>query len=112
MNIIAHSSVHGGNLLKEHALMVCAAIDEDDPQYHTLVQPLILRIEKFFAHPGVELDFTDEIRLIRARRLIEQGRYTKQPSLFPYSLQPLFMQKPLSKETIILLMLPKIIYIY
>src|ERR1700686_4992048 len=71
----ANSSVHGGHLLKEHALLVCADINEDEPEYQTLVVPLIKRIETFYAHPDIPLDFADEIRLLRGRRLIEQGKY-------------------------------------
>jgi hypothetical protein len=84
----AYSSVHGGNLLKEHALMVCAAVDEDAPEYQTLVLPLIKRIEAFFAHPDHQLDFADEIRILRARRLIEQGKYQQADQVYkhiPYS---------------------------
>ncbi len=84
----AHSSVHGGNLLKERALMVSASIDEDAPEYETLVLPLTGRIETFFAHPELELDFVDEVRMLRARRLIEQGKYTQADLVYthiPYS---------------------------
>ncbi len=78
----AHSSVHGGNMLKEHALMVCSQVDEDTPEYKTLALPLIKRIEAFFAHPNIELDFTDEVRMLRARRLIEQGRYAQADKVY------------------------------
>lgn len=84
----AHSSVHRGNILKEHALMVCASVDEESPEYQTLVLPLIKRIEAFFAHPNVELDFVDEVRILRARRLIEQGKYQQADQVYshiPYS---------------------------
>ncbi|MFA6037226.1 MAG: hypothetical protein WC748_03765 [Legionellales bacterium] len=84
----AHSSVHGGNLLKEHALMVCASVDEASPEYHALVLPLMQRIESFFAHPHVELDFADEVHMLRARRLIEQGKYQQADAVYneiPYS---------------------------
>lgn len=87
----AYSSVHGGNLLKEHALIVCASVDEDAPEYKTLVQPLIKRIETFFAHPSHVLDFSDEVRMQRARRLIEQGQYEKAERVYlhiPYG--PMF----------------------
>jgi hypothetical protein len=84
----AHSSVHGGNLLKEHALMVSASVDEHAPEYQTMVLPLMKRIESFFAHPDHELDFVDEVHMLRARRLIEQGKYHQASEVYaeiPYN---------------------------
>lgn len=71
----AHSSIHGGSILKEHALLICASVDEDSAEYKTEVLPLVKRIETFFARPEHVLDFADEVRMLRARRLIEQGKY-------------------------------------
>ncbi|MGA2654599.1 MAG: hypothetical protein ABSF18_01295 [Gammaproteobacteria bacterium] len=83
-----HSSVHGGSTLKEHAMMVCASVDEDTEEYKTMVLPLMKRIDNFFAHPDHELDFVDEVHLLRARRLIEQGKYQQADKVYaeiPYS---------------------------
>ncbi|HLF66880.1 MAG TPA: hypothetical protein VI522_04610, partial [Gammaproteobacteria bacterium] len=70
-----HSSINEGSPLKAEALSLCASIDEEDPQYKTLISPLIKRVAAFFSHSIIESDFADEVRMLRAHRLIEEGKY-------------------------------------
>ncbi len=70
-----HSSVNEGSPLKAEALMLCASVDEADPQYALLISPLIKRVAAFFSHSVIESDFADEVRMLRAHTLIEQGKY-------------------------------------
>jgi hypothetical protein len=72
---LGHSSVHAGSPLKEEALIVCASVDEDSPLYTSHILPLMVRIERFFAHQDIDFEFMDEVRMLRAKRQIDQGHY-------------------------------------